>query len=277
MTADSQRPSAAAAEKTRYPRRFEGKVALVTGTSDRGIGGAIAMRLAREGAAVSMLADVEPARLLKRMKEFGDKILWTRCDLRHQDQVDCAIRAGIDAFGRLDCVINNAGVEVVSQLADISDDQLQLVLDVNLTAVLRVTRCALPYLEADGGVVVNITSISSLAGTVGFAAYSASKGGVEGMSRCLALELAPKGIRVVTVAPALVKTPMAMRHLDKMTEEIWAKLQACNPLGIGTPQDVAAAVAFLASDEARWISGVTLPLGWMPSYPLPFSSPDSES
>ena len=270
MTAESPESPEKPAEKPQFPRRFEGKVALVTGASDRGIGGAIATRLAREGAAVSMLADVQPARLLKRMERFGDAVLWTTCDLRHQDQIDRAIAATLQKFGRLNCVVNNAGIEVAAELADIDDAQWQQVIDVNLTAVFRMTRSAVPHLEAaGGGVIVNITSIASLAATVGFSIYSASKAGVLGMTRSLALELAPKNIRVVAVAPAMVKTPMAMRYVEKMTEEVWQRLQACNPLGIGSPQDVAAAVAFLASDEARWITGITLPLGWLPSYPLP--------
>ena len=120
--------------------------------------------------------------------------------------------------------------------------------------------------------IINVTSASGLGGTPGLAAYSAAKAGVDGLTRSLAVEYARKGVRVVGVAPALVKTPMSARYAAGMTAEVWDRLVACHPLGIGAAQDVAAAVAFLASHEARWISGITLPLGWMPSYPLPFDA-----
>ena len=128
----------------------------------------------------------------------------------------------------------------------------------------------LPHLQKGKGVIVNISSCTAFAGTAGLAAYGASKAGLNGLTESLAVEYAERGVRVVGVAPALVRTPMIAPYVENVTSEDWEAIQKCHPLGIGLPEDVASAVAFLASDEARWISGVTLPLGWMPIWPMPF-------
>jgi len=260
---------AAAPEPRMLPPRFLGRVALVTGASPRGIGGAIAERLAREGAAVVVASLQRPVRLLERFGQLGVAGGWHACDVTDEGQVRAAIDAILDEHGRLDLVVNNAGCDVRGAFEDLGDEQWRRLIDVNLTGVMRVSRAAVPHLELRQGVIVNVTSAAGLGGTPGLAAYSAAKAGVDGLTRSLASEYAHRGVRVVGVAPALVKTPMSARHAAGATREDWDRLVACHPLGIGAPHDVAAAVAFLGSHEARWISGVTLPLGWMPSYPLP--------
>jgi len=248
--------------------RFVGKVAFVTGTSDRGIGGEIAVRLAREGAAVALLSRRVPERLLKKVNRFERGSLHTIGDVTKQGDVQRAIDDCLAKFGKLDIVVNNAGVEVARPLDKFSDDWRQL-LDVNLSGAIAVTQAALPRLTAPGGVIVNIASALGLGGCPGFSVYSASKAGLIGFTQSLAWELAPRGIRVVAVAPGLVHTPMIHKHASHLTPETWAKIEACHPLGMGRPHDVAAAVAFLASEDARWITGITLPLGWAYHYPLP--------
>ncbi len=172
-------------------------------------------------------------------------------------------------FGKIDIVVNNAGVEVAKPLDKFEDADWRELIDINLNGAIAVTRAALPYLSAPGGVIVNIASALGLGGCPGFTVYSASKAGLIGFTQSLAWELAPKGIRVVAVAPGLVHTPMIHKHAEHLTPEIWAKIEACHPLGMGRPDDVAGAVAFLASADARWITGITLPLGWAYHYPLP--------
>ena len=252
------------------PSRFVGKVAIITGASAQGIGGAIALRLAREGASVNLLGPHEPSELLEQISALQRPASWTDCDVRRQEEIDRARDACIDQFGAIDIVVNNAGVDLAEPFTQLTEQQWQELLDVNLSGVVRVCRSMIPPLEKRGGVLVNIWSASALGGTAGLVAYSATKAGINGLTQSLALELADRGIRVVGVAPALVRTPMAARHVQSLTAEQWEKLQDCHPLGIGVTQDVAAAVAFLASSEVRWITGVTLPLGWMPTYPLPF-------
>jgi 3-oxoacyl-[acyl-carrier protein] reductase len=249
--------------------RFAGKVALITGTSDRGIGGEIAVRLAREGAAVALLSRRVPERLLKKVKRHEQGAVHTKGDVTKSADIARAIDDCMDEFGKIDIVVNNAGVELARSLEDFTDDQWRQLLEVNLHGAIALSKAALPYLTAPGGVIVNIASALGLGGCPGFSIYSASKAGMIGFTQSLAWELAPKGIRVVAVAPGIVHTPMIHKHIDQLTPETWAQVQACHPLGMGRPDDVAAAVAFLASSEARWITGITLPLGWAYHYPLP--------
>ena len=249
--------------------RFADKVVLVTGASDRGIGGAIVERVAREGGIVCIASRSEPRRLRKLLDRLECDSLWTECDVTQPDQIRKSVDAVLDEFGKISVLVNNAGVEVARRLEDFSDEQLGEILDVNLRGAIQMSRIALPHICEQGGVIVNVASALGLGGCSGFAVYSASKAGLIGFTQSLAWELAPRGIRVVGVAPGLVHTPMIHKHVSQLTPEMMKRIEACHPLGVGMPQDVAAAVTFLASDDARWITGVTLPLGWAPNYPLP--------
>jgi 3-oxoacyl-[acyl-carrier protein] reductase len=261
--------STLSADAPAISQRFVGKVALITGASDRGIGGAIAMRLASEGAGVALISRSTPKRLLKRIEKLDHGAVFTTGDVTSTADVRRAIDDCMGEFGKIDVVVNNAGVEVARGIEQFTDDEWREVLDVNLCGAIAVTRAALPHLAEPGGVIVNISSALALGGCPGFSIYSASKAALIGFTQSLAWELAPRKQRVVAVAPGLVHTPMIHKHLASLTPEVERQIEASHPLGMGMPDDVAAAVAFLASEEARWITGVTLPLGWAQHYPLP--------
>lgn len=265
MTSPADNSATASAERP----HFAGKVALITGARDRGIGGEIALRLAREGASVAMISRHEPDRLVKKLAKFKQGIVHTVGDITNAEDIARAIDDCRSQLGRLDIVVNNAGVEMAKSLDKFTDAEWRELLDINLNGAIAVTRAALPHLPSPGGVIVNIASALGLGGCRGFSIYSASKAGLIGFTQSLAWELAPKGIRVVAVAPGLVHTPMVHKHISQLTPEVMAEIEACHPLGVGRPDDVAAAVAFLASEDARWITGITLPLGWAYHYPLP--------
>ncbi len=254
-------------------------MALITGASDRGIGGAIAERLAQEGAAVALFSRSEPKRLLKRLQRTQRDMQWIRCDVTVAVEVHQSVADAMARFGRIDVLVNNAGVEYARPFEEFTDEQWQNLLDVNLHGAIRLMRAVLPHLPSPGGVIVNVASALALGGCPSFSIYSAAKAGMIGLTQSLAWELAPRKIRVVAVAPALVATPMTLKHLEHLTPEVHAHLEANHPLGVGLPHDVSGAVAFLASDDARWITGVTLPLGWGPHYALPveqFMAPKDE-
>lgn len=249
--------------------RFAGKVALITGSSDRGIGGEVAVRLASEGAAVALVSRREPTRLFKKLARYKQGVVHTAGDVTNPDDLTRAIDDCMSEFGKIDVLVNNAGMEVASPLEKFDESQWRQLLDVNLTATIALTQKALPLLTEPGGVVVNVASVLALGGCSGFTVYSASKAGMIGFTQSLAWEVAPRGIRVVAVAPGLVHTPMVHKHAEHLTPDVWKQIESAHPLGMGRPQDVAAAIAFLASDDARWITGITLPLGWCQAYPLP--------
>jgi 3-oxoacyl-[acyl-carrier protein] reductase len=255
---------------TDVSKRLHGKVAVITGVSDRGIGGAIAERLAEDGAAVVLLWMDRPERLINRLERLGRPYIDTRCDITSTESIREAVDACMSEFGQVDILVNNAGIEDVHPFENGRDDVWERILDVNLLGTMRMTRGVLPFLTEPEGVIVNISSVLGLAGCPGFGAYSATKAGLIGLTQSLAAELAPRRMRVVGVAPALVFTPMMKRHISEGGAALEESLDQSHPLGIGAGRDVAAAVAFLASPDARWITGTTLPLGWMPNFPLPF-------
>jgi len=250
-------------------KRFEDSVVLITGPSDSGIGGAIAEQFAEQGAAVCLLGIEKPVRLLKRLQRRESDTLWLEVDICNTHEVDQAVASCQQQFGRIDVLINNAGVEFSKPFEEIDDDQWDRLLSVNLSGAMKMTRAVLPFLTEQGGVIVNIASALGMAGCAGYHAYSASKAGLIAMTRSLAIELAPRGQRAVCVAPALVHTPMAHKHISSLDETSMKDLETAHPLGMGTPNDVADAVTFLASKQASWITGISLPLGWIPSWGLP--------
>lgn len=251
------------------PPRFADKVAIITGSSDRGIGGATALRLAEEGCAVILASRRTPERLLKKLDRMGARHAFLSADITVRDDIRRIVATAVDRFGRLDILVNNAGVEVSARLVDSTEEEWRQLLDINLNGCIALSKEALPHLKKPGGVIVNVASALGLAGCVGFSVYSASKAGMIGFTQSLAWEVARDGIRVVAVAPGLVHTPMAQKHAAKLTPEVWAQLEACHPLGVGRAVDCANAIAFLASEDARWITGITLPLGYAHQFPLP--------
>ena len=249
--------------------RFAGKAALITGASDHGIGGAIANRLANEGASIALASRTAPQRLLEQLTNRQRTIEFFPCDVTSTPEVRDVVAACRSRLGRIDILVNNAGVEHIRSLEQSDDASVEEILQTNIAGTIRVTRAVAPHLPCPGGVIVNLSSVLGLAGCPGFSVYSASKAALVGFTQSLAWELAPRGIRVVAVAPGVVLTSMAARYREQLTPETAHQIRECHPLDVGLPTDVAAVVAFLASDEARWITGVTLPLGWVPNFPLP--------
>jgi NAD(P)-dependent dehydrogenase (short-subunit alcohol dehydrogenase family) len=224
--------------------RFARKVALITGASDHGIGGAIAGRLANEGATVVLASHTEPKQLLDQLQRRHRSFLFLPCDVRREEQVravvaDCAAR-----FDGLDVLVNNAGVEHVCRLEELEEAMLTEVIDINLLGSIRMARAVLTHLRSPGGVIVNVSSALSLGGCAGLSIYSASKAGLNGFTQSLAWELAPRGQRVVAVAPGVVLTNMAAKYRERLSLHAVNKLRESHPLDVGLAGDVAAAVVF---------------------------------
>ena len=230
------------------------RVAIVTGAgSKRGIGAATSRRLIEDGMDVAIL-DVDLASAQERAKEIGAAAF--ACDVTERDSVDSAFTAVLAQFGRIDVLINNAGISRPTRVAQISLDEWRLIFRVNVEGVFNCTQAALrTMLAAKYGRIVNLSSVSDKrgGGVFGGSHYSASKGAVSAFTRAVARETAPFGITCNAVAPGLVDTDITG---GLMTPEKLEEVLASIPVGrIGTVQDVADAIAFLASERASYITG----------------------
>jgi NAD(P)-dependent dehydrogenase (short-subunit alcohol dehydrogenase family) len=239
--------------------RLEGKVAIVTG-GNAGIGEALAKRFADEGAAVVITGrrQSELDRVMSGIRHNRGKGLSVAGSVTDEVHVQNVAQRALDSFGRIDILINNAGVgEFGKRLHETDDAMWATTLDVNLTGVFRMTRAVIPQMLKQGrGAIVNISSVASLVGIPGSSAYSASKGGVDAFTRAIAIDYAKDGIRCNVVNPGLIDTPMAaplMANPD-MLQPILSHYALQRP---GTPEEVANMVLYLASDEAGWVTGGT--------------------
>lgn len=238
--------------------QVEDRVAIVTGAS-RGIGRAIAIELARRGAhvVVNYAGREEDARSTAReIEALGRRAIVEKGDVRVASDAQRLVESALAAFGRVDIVVNNAGITRDTLILRMSDEDWNDVLDVNLKGAFHLIRSAArPMLKQRYGRIVNVTSVVAIVGNPGQANYVAAKAGLIGLTKSAAREFASRGITVNAVAPGLIETDMTAQ----LPEEAQAKLRAQIPVGYaGSPEHVAKAVAFLASDDASYITGQVL-------------------
>ena len=226
--------------------RVDGKVALISGAG-RGMGAAHARLLAAEGAKV-VIGDILEPEGTKVADEIGDSARFAHLDVTDPDQWQSAVAAAVDAFGKLDVLVNNAGIANVNTLKNFKLEQWRKVIDINLTGTFLGMQAAVdPMISAGGGSIINISSVEGIRGSSGLYGYVASKHGVIGLAKTAALELAQHNIRVNCVLPGLVRTRMAIAIPDD-------SLQI--PLGRGAkPAEVSTSVLYLASDESSYMTG----------------------
>ncbi|MCX6736068.1 MAG: SDR family NAD(P)-dependent oxidoreductase [Candidatus Parcubacteria bacterium] len=238
------------------------KVAIVTG-GRQGIGLGIALALAKEGCNV-VVSDIDQNDcdvVAEKLKSEGVKAIGIKCDVSKKEEVDALIAGTMKEFGKLDILVNNAGIYPFVPFEKMTESDWDKVMNVNLKSIFLTSQASAKVMQS-GGKIVNISSIASVVGFEGLVHYCASKGGINGMVRALALELAPRKINVNAVAPGAIETPGAS---GAMAEETKQQMIAGIPAKrYGQPEDIANAVVFLASDKADYITGQVLVVdgGW---------------
>jgi 3alpha(or 20beta)-hydroxysteroid dehydrogenase len=240
--------------KEQIMKRLEGKVALVTGGA-RGIGEGIVRRFVEEGAKV-MITDVLDAEGEALADELGQAYL--HLDVSKKAEWDAAIAATEARFGKLDTLVNNAGVIVFKILDDLSEDEIRRIIDINLIGTMLGAQAAIPAIErAGGGTITNMSSADGIAGANSLTAYCASKFGVRGFTKALALELGPRKIRVNSIHPGGIVTPLSNpgNHPRDLVDQAYLIYPAQRA---GDPHDIGAAAAYLASDDAAYCIGTEL-------------------
>jgi len=241
---------------------LQGRVALITGAA-AGFGEAIARRFVAEGAKV-LVADLDGSRAQDVAASLGESARAVRCDVSRRADVDAAVAACVEAFGGVDILVNNAGTTHRNQsMLEVDEATFDRVFAVNVKSIFHTTQAVVPLMKARrSGCIVNIGSTAGIRPRPGLTWYNASKGAVNLLSKSMAAELGPDGIRVNAVCPVMSPTALIEQFLGVPdTPEARAKVVAGIPLGrMSTPEDVAEASLYLASDAARFITGVELPV-----------------
>ncbi len=247
---------------------YKNKVVLVTGGTS-GIGKAAAIAFAEAGAKVVLTGrrEKEGAEVVSRIKSAGGNASFVRTDVSHESDVKNAVEFTVSTYGRLDAALNNAGVEVMGPLDQVTEEQYRKTFDINVWGVLASMKHEVTaMLKTGGGSIVNVSSVAGHIALPGASIYVATKHAVEGLTKAAAIEYAKQNIRVNAVAPGTIETEMIDRMAGKEQDsEVRKWLLSLHPVGrFGTGEDVAAAVLYLASDAAKFITGATLKVdgGW---------------
>jgi glucose 1-dehydrogenase len=241
--------------------RLAGKCAIVTGAAN-GIGFACAKRLAADGAAVA-LADINAElgeAAARKLRDDGARAIFVATDVTERAAIDALVNRAVDEFGRLDIMLNNAGVALTGSILEMSDEIFDRVLATNLRSAFIGTQLAARQMVAAGrgGVVINMSSVNALLAIPGLAAYACSKGGLNQLTKVAAIELAAHKIRVVAIGPGTILTDLA-KNAVMSDDAARRKILARTPIGrAGEPEEVASVASFLASDDASYITGQTI-------------------
>jgi 3alpha(or 20beta)-hydroxysteroid dehydrogenase len=238
-------------------RRLEGKVAIITGAAG-GIGAAAARALAHEGALL-LLTDADEQRARGLARDLGEGADALAHDVTSEEQWQAVLALALETHGRIDVLLNNAGVFLAAPLTETSLGEFRRVMDINATGVFLGMRAVAPaMIEQRAGSIINVSSVAGLTGSPFLTAYAASKWAVRGMSKVAAKELAQSGVRVNSLHPGQIDTDMNARQREKTPELIDRLIRGIPLRRIGTPEEVAHAIAYLASDESVYVTGSEL-------------------
>lgn len=235
------------------------KVAIVTGGGS-GLGFAIAKAFTQNGIQ-TIIVGRDEEKLKTAKEQLGDKCFFKSCDLSNLGSIPALVNNIISEFGQIDILVNNAGINMKKEFTDVTDEDFQKIISTNVSSVFAISREVVKHMmPVKSGCIINISSMAAQYGLPKVIAYSASKTAIDGMTRAMAVELSPKGIRVNAIAPGFIYSDMTAKALDSDPERK-AKVFGRTPMGhMGQPEDIGAAAMYLASDGAKYVTGVVLPV-----------------